>query len=619
MGKTTLRVGGVPEHFNGPFHLAKERGLYEAAGLDFEWETYHGGTGAMAAGLKEDKIDVAMMLSEGAVAQVASGEPFRLCGTYVATPLTWGVHVKKGSALRSIKDLKGKTFGVSREGSGSHLMSFVMAQQEGWTDLENDVKIKVVNSLDGAREAMKKGEIDVWLWEKFTTKFIVDSGEWERIGEVPTPWPCFLFVATEKALDTKKEAIKKLIDVTRGMCEEFKANIDDKTLEYVRTHHKLGYEDARLWLDGVAWLCKTEVEPTTLEKTLASLKVMKKVPEAVKAEKDKFLAAGLCELRMQQEMPDGMYSWRVKALEKWIEDHKAANGGKNPTMEDLTKAGHLDQYHYLGLHACDEAINLLRLTKSDYVLDVGSGIGGPARYISWKSGCKIHGVDLQDDLVEMGQKVTQIVGLKDQCHFTCEDASDLVGASERYDCFMSLLVILHIPEAPRLRLFKALFDQLKIDGRFLIEDMVCRNKAGSFSETQRKSLHDAVGASFVPSEVRYRAHLESVGFTNLEFESLDHEWTKWAVERHRQYAATKEKQIKEHGEETFRKREGFYKSIADLFQSGELGGVRITGQRPTPGCLKLHEGRRAVRDAKKTLEAFGSIIEVSTAKKQKLN
>jgi len=618
MGKTTLRVGGVPEHFNGPFHLAKERGLYEKAGLDFEWTMYPGGTGAMATALKEDEVDVALMLSEGAIAKIGSGEALKLCGTYVATPLTWGVHVKKGSSLKSIKDLKGKTFGVSRMGSGSHLMANVMAQNEGWTDLDKDVPLKIVGNMDGAREAMKKGEIEVWLWEKFTTKFLVDSGEWERIGEVPTPWPCFLFVASDKALSTKKEAIKKLIDVTRTMCEEYKANAADETLDYVSKNHKLGLDDAREWLDGVAWLCKAEVEPATLEKALVALKKMKQVPDDCKADKAKFLADGLCELRAQQEMPDGMYSWRVKALQKWIDDHKAAHGGRNPTMEDLMKAGHLDQYHYLGLHACDEAVEILKLSKDDYVLDVGSGIGGPARYIAWKSGCKIHGVDLQEDLVTMGQKVTEIVGLKGQCNFTCEDAADLVGASERYDCFMSLLVILHIPEAPRLRLFKALFDQLKVDGRFLIEDMICRTKAGSFSEQQRKTLHDAVGASFVPSEARYRAHLESVGFTNLEFESLDAEWTKWAVERHRQYAATKEKQVAEFGEETFRKREGFYKNIADLFSSGELGGVRITGQRPTPGSLKLLEGRRAVRLAKKTHE-IGSIIEVSAAKKPKLN
>ncbi len=64
-------------------------------------------------------------------------------------------------------------------------------------------------------------------------------------------------------------------------------------------------------------------------------------------------------------------------------------------MDDLASLGHLDQYHYLGTQACDTAIQLLGLTPASHVLDVGSGIGGPARYFASHSGCKVTGIELQ--------------------------------------------------------------------------------------------------------------------------------------------------------------------------------------------------------------------------------
>jgi len=291
-----LRVGGVPEHFNAAFHIAQARGLYEKAGIDFKWTMYPGGTGAMAAALNAGEIDTALMLSEGAVAKIASGDALRLCGTYVSTPLVWGAHVKHGCPLKSLQDLRGRTFGISRYGSGSHLMTFALANKLGW-DLEKDISFKVVGSLDGAREAMGKNEIDVFLWEKFTTKHLVDSEEWDRAGEVPTPWSCFCFVASEKALMTKAQAIQQVVGITRCVCEEFKTNLGDASVRYVSEHHKLGLEDAREWLAGVSWACDCKVESKTLSLTVELLKKVGQVPPDCVPDSSKFLAPGLCVLK----------------------------------------------------------------------------------------------------------------------------------------------------------------------------------------------------------------------------------------------------------------------------------------------------------------------------------
>ncbi|CAK0789212.1 unnamed protein product, partial [Prorocentrum cordatum] len=271
-----------------------ERGLYEARGVDLEWVTVPQGTGAMCDKLEANEVDVAIMLSEGAVARAAAGGPFKVVGTYVQSPLRWGVHTKRGSGISSIADLKGKVFGVSRMLSGSHLMAYVMAHERGW-DLSKDAPLKLCGTLDGAREAMGKGEIDAWLWEKFTTKFLVDSGEWDIVGEVPTPWPCFLIVASDRAIESHGREIRAIVEATSPVCKEFKANSGGTTFAYVAKHHALQDEqDAAEWLNGTEWACSLEVNEATLRKTQAALVTIGQLDHTVPFEK--LYAASMCKL-----------------------------------------------------------------------------------------------------------------------------------------------------------------------------------------------------------------------------------------------------------------------------------------------------------------------------------
>ena len=64
---------------------------------------------------------------------------------------------------------------------------------------------EVVNNLDGARSALKSDQAHIFLWEKYTTKFLVDQHEFKRIGEYPTPWPCFVISATDNIISNEPE------------------------------------------------------------------------------------------------------------------------------------------------------------------------------------------------------------------------------------------------------------------------------------------------------------------------------------------------------------------------------------------------------------------------------
>lgn len=404
------------------------------------------------------------------------------------------------------------------------------------------------------------------------------------------------FCASERASATLEGPIKEAIDITFDACEDFKANADDASAQYVAKHHKLSLADAREWLGGVAWACNRALEPTALESTIRWLKKTGAVPADCEPEPARFVAPGLCEVRpAQQPMPEDRYSWRPKALRKWVAAHRAEHGGASPEMEDMVSAEvlyttSLGMYHYLATKACDETAELLRLGRGYRVLDVGSGVGGPARYLSWKTGCSVHGVDLQEDLCAVAAEVTAMVGLAHRVTFAAGDVASL-EATEAYDAFVSLLVFMHLPEAPRLRAFHALQKALKPDGRFVIEDLICTSPVGTFSPEEADLLHKVVGTSFVPTQARYRAALEATGFVDLEFEDLSPAWAGTMCERIVRKKQSREKLAELLGAEVLEQQVGFYATMVKLFTGGSLGGMRVTGRRPSPGEAWLREGR----------------------------
>ena len=117
-----------------------------------------------------------------------------------------------------------------------------------------------------------------------------------------------------------------------------------------------------------------------------------------------------------------MYNWRVRAIMNALERAGRATGPLQ--LDDLTSLGHLDQYHYLGTEACDHVIEMLGIQPGSSVLDVGAGIGGPARYLSANTGCHVVGVELQAELSEAAAELTaRVQGLADRVAFVTGDFS----------------------------------------------------------------------------------------------------------------------------------------------------------------------------------------------------
>ena len=189
-----LRVGGVPEHFNEPWQIALEKKLFEKQGIEVQWHSIKEGTGAMINKLKSNEVDIIVALTEGLINSIVNGSDIRLIGTYVQSPLLWSISTGTNSTYNSIEDLKGERFGISRYESGSHLMSCVLASQYGWK--QSDLQFVVLNHFENLRKSVNENTTAAFMWEYFMQKPFYDKGEIRRIGEIVTPWPCFMIAST---------------------------------------------------------------------------------------------------------------------------------------------------------------------------------------------------------------------------------------------------------------------------------------------------------------------------------------------------------------------------------------------------------------------------------------
>lgn len=245
----TIRIAGVPEHFNYPWYMAIEDGAFENEGIDLEWTDVPEGTGRMCQMLCEGETDMAVILTEGIVKDILAGNPSRIAQVYVDSPLIWGIHVAVGSPYRTIADLKGKKAAISRPGSGSQLMAYVNAGNQGWDTAS--LSFETVHTIDGAVEALTSGTADYFMWERFMTKPFVDNGTFRRVGDCPTPWPCFVIAVREEWLQSDPQAIRTVLETINRTTAEF-AEIPsiDRTLA---AHFGQNLEDVRQWLSLTRW------------------------------------------------------------------------------------------------------------------------------------------------------------------------------------------------------------------------------------------------------------------------------------------------------------------------------------------------------------------------------
>ncbi len=272
---TTIKVAGVPEHFNLPWHLAIKNQEFKVQNIDLQWTDVPEGTGKMCQMLRSGETDIAVILTEGIVKDILAGNPSKIVQIYVASPLIWGIHVAANSAYTTIDDLENTKAAISRLGSGSQLMAYVNANNQGWKT--DDLQFEIINTMDGAVEALKNGTADYFMWERFMTKPLVDKGIFRCVGDCPTPWPCFVMAVREEVLEQQPEIIKTVLEIINKKTNTFKniPNID----ETLATKYLQKTEDIQEWLSLTEW--SQEALPKKLlnkiQNQLFQLKIIDKI------------------------------------------------------------------------------------------------------------------------------------------------------------------------------------------------------------------------------------------------------------------------------------------------------------------------------------------------------
>ena len=157
------------------------------------------------------------------------------------------------SNYKTLADLENTKVAISRLGSGSQLMAYVNANNQGWKT--ENLQFEIVNTIDGAVEALTNGTADYFMWERFMTKPLVDKGMFRRVADCPTPWPCFVIAVREEVLEKNPDLISKILSIINQTTEEFKDIPSiDKTLA-LKFHQKI--EDIQEWLSLTEWSQKS--------------------------------------------------------------------------------------------------------------------------------------------------------------------------------------------------------------------------------------------------------------------------------------------------------------------------------------------------------------------------
>jgi sarcosine/dimethylglycine N-methyltransferase len=235
----------------------------------------------------------------------------------------------------------------------------------------------------------------------------------------------------------------------------------------------------------------------------------------------------------------------------------------------------LDQWHYHGTAAIDATARSLGLSPESRVLEIGSGIGGPARYLAHAVGCEVTALELQPKVHAIAADLTRRCGLDGRVAHLCGDALGHALPERHFDAVVSWLAVLHIPDRPRL--LARIARTLRPSGGCCIEDFSMR---APFSASDLRDLREIVFGITVTDTDSYVADLRAAGFDRVEVADMTDHWTPFVTERLRAFRANQAVYARAHGAPAYAAQETFYGAVARLFEGGSLGGVRVVARVP---------------------------------------
>ena len=260
-------------------------------------------------------------------------------------------------------------------------------------------------------------------------------------------------------------------------------------------------------------------------------------------------------------------------VERVYDDLRHAGiGDDDPLTVEALSA--FDQYHYFGAEAVEEAIRALNIGPASRVLDVGSGLGGPARVMAARTGCRVTALELQADLDRVGQSLTARCGLTERVDHVCGDVLETALEQGGHDVVVSWLALYHIADPARL--FACLGHAVAPGGGLYVEDF---HRLGNFTDQEQSVLDQVLYAQSVPLSDDYIATVEAAGFIDVRFTDMTAPWADFVTARAAAYRARLDEYTAVHGADVAGGLDEFYYAVVKLFQGGNFAGLRLTAKR----------------------------------------
>lgn len=267
---------------------------------------------------------------------------------------------------------------------------------------------------------------------------------------------------------------------------------------------------------------------------------------------------------------------RLQAVEHFYDFHPisaqqilAAVAARGVALTEITEAvlQHHDQDHYGGTAAVDRLMNEARVTSDDEVLDVCSGMGGPSRYLAWKSGCRVTGLDLTRSRVQGAFELTEIAGLSGRVQFVEGNALAMPFEDARFSLAIGQEAFAHIPNKPQL--VSEIARVLRPGGRLVFSDILRRQ---ALPEEDARRLYDGMRFSEIASVEDYTGWLGEHRMRVVRIIDLSDEWTRILRDRHAMYRSLETDTVERLGREHFERYDRAYAHFVGLYQVGVMGG-----------------------------------------------
>jgi len=241
------------------------------------------------------------------------------------------------------------------------------------------------------------------------------------------------------------------------------------------------------------------------------------------------------------------------------------------TADDLFP---FDQDHYGGLGAVDALARRAGITARSRVLDICAGLGGPARFLASRRGCRVTGVELNRGRAAGMSRLTRRVGLDRLVSAVRADATALPFASGRFDVCVSQEALLHV--ADKAAVLAEARRVLMSGGRLAFTDWIAHPGLG---DRERARLAEWMAAVTLQSLDGYRALIGRVGFRAVHAEDLTDEWRVIVKHRLAMYRALREETVRRLGETRYREYDALLAFFLGLIDAGKLGGGRFSATR----------------------------------------